>query len=643
MDTSGVEPADFGDLPHARPLTQVGLAQTGSGRADAAQRDAARARSGPGTLESDRDGPGTLAAWVLLAALAVGLARQGGYFTDAQWSIGLLVGGALLVSLVDRPPSRSDLRFLSVPVLFAMAGWVLLDGSLHDTSLGAWRPTLLLLLVAAVLTACRRLSDTGIDVVLFGLTALTVAVAATGWAGVAYRIHTWALADEGLWRASSTLTYPNATAAALVPVALLVLARLSERPGSVPLRLSTTALLAGTGATLSRAGVLALVVGLATLSVLLGLRTIAGAVATPALGALVILAGLLPSIPVAATAAPVLATVALLAGLAVGAGLPRLPHRRIGIAAVATLAAAAGAAHGGVTHAVHLLADTRASVSSPDRTGGLHAALGLFGDHPLTGAGPGLAELRFTRPDGVTGTLRYAHNEYAQVAAELGLVGLLLLAALAGSLALLFWCTRLALPRAMWAGVLAGVLAFAVHSGLDFVWHIPAIPLTVATLLGLVLRSASPHPPPVPDQQAPEARRTACRSTRDRHSCPRLSSGALSRPAETRTTRRPCRSHADHRGSPSPSPAGADPPTLDQRRHPSSLLTSSLVCRLTSIPSGSSTPITHPRCASRGVPWVTPSASSRPAHRSSSSRVPTSRLNTPKPRSAAARSGSDRR
>jgi hypothetical protein len=44
----------------------------------------------------------------------------------------------------------------------------------------------------------------------------------------------------------------------------------------------------------------------------------------------------------------------------------------------------------------------------------------------------------------------------------------------------------------------AGVTAFAVHSGFDFVWQVPAIPLTVAVLVGLaapsITRSAARAP-----------------------------------------------------------------------------------------------------------------------------------------------------
>jgi hypothetical protein len=37
--------------------------------------------------------------------------------------------------------------------------------------------------------------------------------------------------------------------------------------------------------------------------------------------------------------------------------------------------------------------------------------------------------------------------------------------------------------------VVAGAAAFAVHSGFDFVWHLPAVVLTVVLLIGAVLPS----------------------------------------------------------------------------------------------------------------------------------------------------------
>jgi O-antigen ligase len=88
-------------------------------------------------------------------------------------------------------------------------------------------------------------------------------------------------------------------------------------------------------------------------------------------------------------------------------------------------------------------------------------------------------------------TSRYAHNEYLQVLAELGFVGLALLVVLLASLAWTVWRGRPHAPStAVWAGAAAGLAALAVHSALDFLWHLPAIPLAGAVLAGLVLPTA---------------------------------------------------------------------------------------------------------------------------------------------------------
>jgi hypothetical protein len=85
------------------------------------------------------------------------------------------------------------------------------------------------------------------------------------------------------------------------------------------------------------------------------------------------------------------------------------------------------------------------------------------------------------------------------VVAELGLVGLTLLGALLVALARLLWSTRATSSSgAVWAGVVAATAAFAAQSSFDFVWHLPAVLLTVLLLAGLILpapRSADAREP----------------------------------------------------------------------------------------------------------------------------------------------------
>ena len=432
-----------------------------------------------------------LAGLLLLVAVAAGTLAQGAYYPPAQRYLLVLLAAAAGLALGAWPLTRADLRLPPVAPALALAAWAVLDGALHGVAGLAVRPALLLLGVVATLLVCRRLGEEDREVLLLGVVGVGLVVAAAGWLGVAGRVGSWAFQAQGLWRASSTLSYPNATAAVLAPLALLALARLVTLPRSAPLALAATGLLVGLAATASRAGVLALAVGLLVLGGLLGPRATARAAAGPLAGALLALACLLPSMPAASPPRPALALAGLGGGLALAVLLARLGWRPV-VALLAGCVLAGGlaallAGGGDAGGAARTVAAARVSLASPDRDGALHAALRVVARQPLTGAGPGHAELRWEGRDGGTQLFTYAHDEYLQVAAELGLVGLALLAVLLVAVARLLWRARPAGPaRPAWAGVVAATAAFAVHSGFDFVWHLPAVVLTVALLVGAV-------------------------------------------------------------------------------------------------------------------------------------------------------------
>jgi hypothetical protein len=436
-----------------------------------------------------------LAGLLLLVAVAAGLLGQGGFYTRVRWYLGVLVAVGAVLALVAWPPTRDDARLPPVVAGLALAAWAVLDAALLGVPGAGAGPALGLLGLVAVLLVCRRLGPEDREVLLLGVVGVGLLVALAGWLGVAGRAGSWAWLGDGIWRASSTLTYPNAAAAVLVPVALVALARLVEVPGSLPLALAATGLLAGAAATLSRAAPLALAVGLVVLAGLRGPRATVRAALGPCVGALVALVGLVPSMPAAGPARPALALVGLGAGLAVAVVLTRLR----GVAAVALVLVgvlagclAVAVVADGVGDAARLVAGTRITLASPDRSGAVGAALRVAAEHPLTGAGPGQAHLRSRGADGGIRIFGYAHNEYAQVAAELGLVGLALLAILLVALGRLLWRARAAGPPVVgWAGVVAAAAAFAVQSGFDFVWHLPAVVLTVTLLVGVIV--PAPH------------------------------------------------------------------------------------------------------------------------------------------------------
>lgn len=469
------------------------------------------ARSAVSQLGSE-SAPGTYggAAWprlFLLAAVAAGAVAQGGFFLAGGSVVGALLAAALLAALWRQPPTIADLRLGPVFAAAALAGWAVLDGVVRAAPMSAARYVLLLAGMVAVLLVCRRLDAVERELLLRGVLAVGLVVAATGWVGVAWRLPPWALPDQGLWRAAGTLSYANAAAALLVPLALVALAMLIARPGSVGLALVATGLLAGAGATLSRGGFTGLLVGLFLLVMLARaggqpLPAVARAIAGPALGAAVALAGLLAAMPATAAPNPAPGMVALAAGMAVTALLTRVRGPALAAALLAIVVGLAvvglgtvGRTPSSVTDAAGQIRAVRLSVVSSDRSGATAAALHLLATHPLTGVGPGQAMLRWTGQDGVLRVQRYVHNEYLQVTTELGVVGGGLLLWLLGAFARLAWRGReMASSRVVWAGIVAGLGALAVHSAFDFVWHLPLLPLVAAVLVG-VLTSPILRPP----------------------------------------------------------------------------------------------------------------------------------------------------
>jgi O-antigen ligase len=108
-------------------------------------------------------------------------------------------------------------------------------------------------------------------------------------------------------------------------------------------------------------------------------------------------------------------------------------------------------------------------------------ALVLMTDHPVTGVGPGrFAEFRTTAP--TDPDARWAHHEFLQLGAEIGLPGYLL--ALAVFVAGFGWLWgRADAVAAVAAGAMA---AIGIHASLDYVLHFPLVPLAAAGLLGAV-------------------------------------------------------------------------------------------------------------------------------------------------------------
>jgi O-antigen ligase len=432
---------------------------------------------------------------ILVAALAAAILGQGAYYSAGQQILAVMLALAVIAALRTWPWTRCDAALGPVVGCAVLAGWAVLSAAFAGRVVGARATVAMLIGVAAVLVICRRSTPAQRDALAGAAVAVGALAAATGWIGVAWRHTPWALPDQGLWRAATTFSYANAAAGLLVPLALLALAQRVARPRSQPLVLAGCLLLVGVGATLSRGGAVALAVGLAVLAWLLGPVRLIRAVGPCALGAAIALLGLALSMPASRPPQTGLAVGALSIGLLVAVGLTILGRRAVIVAAVGIAVIAAALLPRVLADAPSAKFGSRISIASSDRIQAARAALRLAERRPLTGAGPGQATLYWVGPDGRTLTVQYVHNEYLQVLAELGTIGLALLLALLAVVARMVWRGRdLVGTPATWAGVVAGLSALAVHSGLDFLWHLPAIPLTAAVLAGLAA-------PPLPGKE----------------------------------------------------------------------------------------------------------------------------------------------
>ncbi len=162
--------------------------------------------------------PSIVPAVVLLGGLASGLLAQGGFYAAGRVPLFLAVAVSFVVALVAVRPSRADLRLVPATAAVVLAGWSLLRGLLTDHPGSGIGMAVLLAAFAAVLLVIRRQGVAARDLLLTGLLGAGVMVATLGWVGVVWHRTPWALPNDGVWRAASTLTYANATAAILVPM-----------------------------------------------------------------------------------------------------------------------------------------------------------------------------------------------------------------------------------------------------------------------------------------------------------------------------------------------------------------------------------------------------------------------------------------
>jgi hypothetical protein len=396
--------------------------------------------------------------------------RQGGMWNaDAVVVAGVsLVTATVLVATM--PLDRRD--WMVVGTLSSFALWWLL----RSVEVGA-APDFLplgasILGSAAAFLAIRSLGTAqrrNASAVLVGLGAVGAAI---GLVGLIVRWYPMAMPSQGLWRLSTTLTY--ADAAGLV-LAVCLLVALGFTAPTWFIRVSVFLCLAGLVATQSRGPLLAFACACALVPrrqflvnlVPLGCGLGVGIVA-------VVTSGSVHPVPWLAVAVAVGSAVSV-------AWVPELrtPHigKRQVVVAVAGLFAVSVATVLLVHHQVELRIF---SPSNGDRTVEWTAATRQFVSAPLVGVGPDRL-LQFTAPDGTYA--HFAHNEYLQVAADAGIIGLLILAASVAAVARVVRRVDTATSCAA-----AALLCCAIAGALDFDWHLPLVGLIVGWTAGTAAR-----------------------------------------------------------------------------------------------------------------------------------------------------------
>lgn len=139
-----------------------------------------------------------------------------------------------------------------------------------------------------------------------------------------------------------------------------------------------------------------------------------------------------------------------------------------------------------ITQRVETISDLESDTSSAARIKIWQGACGMIMANPLTGTGIGTFEYGFSRyrPEGLNVRANFAHNEYLNMAAEMGIAAGIIM------LWLFAMAVQIGLKRNgtlhYSAGFAIGVLSLALHGVVDFNFHIPANMLLFTVWLAFI-------------------------------------------------------------------------------------------------------------------------------------------------------------
>jgi hypothetical protein len=489
-------------------------------------------------------GPGRVRAVILGAAVAALLTGptvlaffSGGYFPEPQAWAGLLAWILVVVGLVADPSAlpRGQGAWLALGGLALFACWTLLStiwAPIAGTAYHAGQLVFVYLggLIAAAVLLRRRGAQRAVEPALAAGALIVIGY------GIAERLlpgllhYARSLTSGG--RLEQPLTYWNAMGE-LAAIGIVLCARIAgDATRTAALRAGSAGAAAPLGLGLylsfSRGALFACAAGLITLIVLAPRREQLGAILV------VLAAGALS----AATAAP-------FAGVTVleGALSTRESQGAITLAALAVIAAVAAATEWRLARhrrsaelraprqapqialvaiccglALAIVAGAKESSRSPSLANGAArltslssnryaywgVALRAFASEPARGVGAGGWAVEWLRYRNIRIFAQDAHSLPLQTLAELGVVGLALLAAFLAGIGLAARTARRAMP-ALAAGPIAGFVVYAVHSPLDWDWQMPALTLVAIALAGAVLAVAAREPAVegAPEDRAP--------------------------------------------------------------------------------------------------------------------------------------------
>jgi hypothetical protein len=444
---------------------------------------------------------------------------SGGYFQGPRLVAGIVAWALVILTAltVQRPLPSSRAGLLALGGLAGLAAWTGLSVSWAPLRGPAFEDFQRLLVYVAVMFSAAallraRAAARAVDLALAGGALIVILYGLSNrlLPGIVHLAHS---ASAG-GRLEQPLTYWNAMGL-LAALGFVLCARIAGDPsraeswragaaaGAVPLGV-------GVYISFSRGAIVAVALGLVVLVLAMPTRIQLRAVLVAIGGAVpaVMAAALMPGVhglsgSLGAREAEGAVMLVLLVVICAAAALAqrrwvrpapatmlRLPRRApLYVGVVVLMLAAAGLAgalherHGAGTPAFGANARRLGSVES-NRTAYWAVAFRTFAHHPLIGHGSSSFEVDWARERKITDPAKDAHSLYFETAAELGLAGIALLAALLFGAAASAVRAHRRLPE-LGAGWIAALCAWAVHAGLDWDWEMPAV-----ALIGVLLAAA---------------------------------------------------------------------------------------------------------------------------------------------------------